>query len=216
MPGAAPSHALADLALQAFTSSAPICNEAQAASAPQTESATARAMNPALSATVAPESPRDLEPEAPGDVERTEPPASPVPTFTVVATLSADVLWLEELRYPALATEQVQLLQAMAAALGIPKSRCEVTQFNWPLHRNRQLDQGEEAATAALTGFANRKLTDKSCRAVVLLGASVGGRVTVSELSAAVKISTVSTAEMLEQPSLKARAWRDLRPLLRR
>ncbi len=217
LPGAAPSHPLASLVLKA-PASTPTGDNAKAAlaSALGTESAALPAMDPARHAALTAKSRLGAEAEAPVGGQQTAPSAVPVPTFTVVATLVADVLWLEELRYPALATEQVQLLQAMAAALGIPNSRFEVTQFNWPLHRNRQLDQGEEAAIAALTGFASRQLEEQSCRAVVLLGASVRQRVSASQLSAAVQISTVSTAEMLEQPTLKAQAWRDLRPLVQR
>jgi hypothetical protein len=140
--------------------------------------------------------------------------AAPAPAFTVVALLAGGVLWLEELSYPALATAQVQLVQSMATALGVPRCRAEVAQFKWPIHQNNQFDQGEDAARAALTGFVDRKLEEHHCRALVLLGASTAQRVLPADLTPATRVVTVSTADMLAQPGLKAQAWRDLQPIV--
>jgi hypothetical protein len=133
----------------------------------------------------------------------------------VAAVVIDDIVWLEELGYPALAKEQVQLLRAIASALGLESSRPAITQFTWPIHRNRQLDQSEAAACAALTGFVARQLQLAGARAMVMLGDDVVGRLNPGELQTENRITTVSTAQMLSEPLLKARAWADLRPLRR-
>lgn len=154
--------------------------------------------------------------------------AEPVPQFSLSAIVAGDWLWLEELAGMPLTTEQVQLVQSMAAALlrrrgggsenaasavGAPAAKPEVTQFDWPIHTNRQLDLGEQAARASVAAFVSRRLEQRGCRGVVLLGQSTAQRVPVSELMIPA-VRTASTVAILARPTLKRQVWQDLQPLL--
>ena len=163
-----------------------------------------------------------------------------VPRFSLAAIVAGDWLWLEELQGTPLATEQVQLVKAMAHALsevadhadkaasgqersGQARSsgarpsgaRPEVTQFDWPIHTNQQLDIGEEAARASIAGFIGRKLEQHQCRGLVLLGQSCKARVPMEQLEV-LTVSTAGSAELLVDGRLKKQAWRDLLPLVKR
>ena len=96
-----------------------------------------------------------------------------------------------------LASDQVQLVQAMARALaGVSKpslqssseaarpdaAQPDVQQFRWPIHTNQQLDLGEEAARAALAGFIGRRLEQQQCRGLVLLGEACRTRVPLEQM----------------------------------
>ena len=121
-----------------------------------------------------------------------------------------------------LASDQVQLVQAMATTLDRAASqqqgqaRPEIAHFDWPIHTNQQLDLGEEAARATVAGFIGRKLEQRACRGLVMLGAACASRVPLDQLHCAHTVMTVSTAQMLEYPQLKQQAWRDLRPFANR
>lgn len=139
--------------------------------------------------------------------------ASRTVEFGIAAFITDGWLWLEELPSgQALMRDQVQLVQAMAAAMGWGSRKPEIAQFNWPIYTNNQLDTGEEAARGALGGFINRKLEQSGCRSIILLGNACTHWVAVDQLSADHRISTVSTTDMLREPALKKQAWRDLLP----
>lgn len=157
----------------------------------------------------------------PAPAEKPE-PARPVakqapPRFALGVIVAAQWLWLEELPEPQMRTEQLQLIQAMAFALGGAKAegagsiRPEVEYFNWPLHTNQQLDQGIEAARSGVSGFIQRRLEQRQCRGLILLGARCAARVALEQLSCPQVVSTQSTARMLAEPLSKQQAWRDLR-----
>jgi hypothetical protein len=154
--------------------------------------------------------------------------AEPVPRFTLSAIIAGDWLWLEDLNGLPLATEQVQLVQSMALALGrdsgrdnaqsgtaAPTAKPDVAQFDWPMHTNRQLDLGEEAARASVAAFINRRLEQRGCLGLVLLGQAGAKRVSLPDMEVPTVI-TASSAEMIANPALKQQAWRDLQPLLRK
>jgi hypothetical protein len=162
-----------------------------------------------------------------------KPPAAPkvaaaatrqdaVPQFNLVAITAGDWLWLEEMGGMPLATEQVQLVAAMAQALGVAsktqpgKKRPEVAHFGWPIHTNRQLDLGEDAARASVAGFIGRKLEQQQCRGLVLLGEACKARVQLEQLDCPLVVTAASSAEMLDNPLLKKQAWRDLLPFANR
>ena len=151
--------------------------------------------------------------------------AEPVPPFGLAALVAGDWLWLEELPGVPLAREQVQLIRAMAAVLAIEAGTVQASatqpaatsvrtaQFNWPIHTNQQLDLGPEAARSAVAGFIRRKLDEHGCLGLVLLGSACAARVPLAQLDCPRVVQTVSTAEMLQNPLLKKRAWLDLRSL---
>jgi hypothetical protein len=147
----------------------------------------------------------------------------PASRFSLAAIVAGGWLWLEELSDSVLATQQVQLVQAMAHALGRTDidqgrrepgpERPEVTQFNWPIHTNRQLDIGPEAARSSVAGFIQRKLDQRACHGLVLLGEACATRVPVDQFSGLRLCCTASTASMLRDPQLKRQVWRDLQTL---
>jgi len=148
---------------------------------------------------------------------------SSVPRFSLTAIVAGNWLWLEELGDMPLTTEQVRLVQSMARAMSLSLGqgesvaaaggRPEVTQFDWPIHTNHQLDLGEEAARAGVAGFVGRKLEQYGCGGLVLLGQSCARHVPVQEMKIPV-VSTASSAEILAGPALKPQVWQDLRPLV--
>jgi hypothetical protein len=165
------------------------------------------------------ESPKAMADEVPVSAQPL-PRSESVPRFSLTAIVAGDWLWLEELAGP-LMTEQVKLIQSMAQALalyqqsgsGPAKSvRPDVTQFDWPIHTNHQLDLGAAAALASVAGFVERRLEQHGCRGLVLLGQACAKRVPQQEISL-MTVSTVSSAELLAQPALKPQVWRDLLPL---
>jgi hypothetical protein len=155
----------------------------------------------------------------PSPVTASTPPLqNEVSRFSLIAIVTGGWLWLEDMDGMPLAREQVQLVQAMAqtlAGVDMPSSAVagpEIAQFDWPIHTNQQLDLGEEAALASVAGFVGRKLEQQRCRGLVLLGDKCAGRVPLAQLDCARAVSTVSSAQMLQNPQLKKQAWRDLLP----
>lgn len=168
--------------------------------------------------------PRDwLEPQAQSHSKASEPspsgdgsPASvPVERFSLAAVVAGPYLWLEEIPEGVIGREQVALMRAMARALGAAQHKPTVAQFDWPLHNNRQLDQGEAAARAALGSFVLRQMEQHRCEAVILLGETCRQRLGELPGGPAV-VATESTARMLADPSGKRGVWRDLQSLRNR
>ena len=163
------------------------------------------------------------------------PPHTPVPAkapvqqqasvsrFSLAAIVAGGWLWLEDLAGLPLATEQVRLVQAMAQALGVRGAgadnaasgldRPEVAQFDWPIHTNQQLDIGAEAARASVAAFVGRKLEQRHCRGLVLLGQACTARVPLEQVGV-LTVTTTSSADILANPEVKRQVWRDLLPLL--
>jgi hypothetical protein len=133
--------------------------------------------------------------------------------FSLAVLVAGRWLWLEEPAGRELGQEQLQLVQAMARALGQTGSVAEVSRFDWPMHSNPQLDQSDEAAGCAAAAFISRKLEQYRCQALVLLGARARGRVPLAQLGGATVVATAGTAEMLADPWLKRQVWQDLQPL---
>ncbi|WP_165787205.1 hypothetical protein [Pseudohalioglobus lutimaris] len=121
--------------------------------------------------------------------------------------------WLESLEGLPLASEQIRLIHAMARAIKGEVAAPKVAQFDWPMHSSRQLDQGADAARAALAAFLLRHIEEQHCRAVVMLGEAGAGFVDTGQLGAITHVHTCSTIEMLEKPACKRQVWSDLQPL---
>ena len=140
--------------------------------------------------------------------------------FSLAAVVAGGWLWLEEIEHSTMTPEQLQLVQAMVRALstaasardrdGQPAS-LEVEYFKWPLHNNRQLDQGEEAARHGVAGFVQRRLELRQCSAMVLLGEACRSRVPLQLLDCPRVLVVPSTASMLTNPLAKKQVWRELR-----
>ena len=138
---------------------------------------------------------------------------SNVVEFSVIACMTGKWLWLEELPpHEALMRDQVLLIQAMARALGWGSDKPEISQFNWPMHNNSQLDLGEDAARASLGSFVNRRLEAEGCCGLVLLGADCQRWLPRDQQGTGQRVLTVSTREMIVNPQQKKQAWRDLLP----
>jgi hypothetical protein len=176
---------------------------------------------------IAGSSPKQPEPARPA----TPVPAAAgtVPRFSLTAIAAGGWLWLEQLQGSALAGEQLQLVQAMAHALGRihPRAnetesarpsaarpiaaRPEYAQFDWPIHNNAQLDLGMEAARSSVAGFIQRKLDQYNCIGLVLLGQACEAIVPVEQIDCELLLRTLSSAEMLADSRLKKQAWAQLR-----
>ncbi|MEE4146823.1 MAG: hypothetical protein V2I26_18605 [Halieaceae bacterium] len=147
--------------------------------------------------------------------------------FSLAAVTCGGWLWLEELEGAPFTAPQLQLVQAMAGALGRLDGDGEagrgpaadagalLTQFDWPMHSNLQLDLGQEAAGASVAAFIRRKLEQGECAGLILLGPGCEARVPLDQLDGARIVRTVSTARMLRDPLLKRQAWQDLGPICR-
>ncbi len=133
-----------------------------------------------------------------------------VPPFSIAAVTAGGFLWLEQLTGPFVSRDQVHLIRAMAKALALPEGELDVSQFDWPIHKNTQLDLGAQAARAGLAGFVQRKLGLKQCRGLVFLGSASGEKLDTTQLEFEHCLTTVSTVEMLRDPQLKKQAWLDL------
>ncbi|MCB1841949.1 MAG: hypothetical protein KDI09_03210 [Halioglobus sp.] len=137
--------------------------------------------------------------------------------FSLVAMFAGRWLWLESMDDRPLASDQVALVQGMAYALAFPHSGAgntapQVATFDWPMHNNRQLDSGLEAARASLSAFLLRRIQQQACAGVVLLGDACERWVDVAQLPLPV-VTVPSSAQMLARPALKPEAWRALQVL---
>ncbi len=200
LPGAAPTRRLA--LLQVTPQPAPVADQ----------SAAAQPRMPRLD-----EAPRPV-PATPPAVPQTRNNAMPrgaVGRFSLAAITVGGYIWVEELVQVALAREQVQLVHAMARAVSRDAAAPNVQQFDWPLHNNHQLDQGEDAARAAVAGFLQRQIDQQSCRGLVLLGDGSPRRVALDLLGDITVVKTLDTLSLLADPQLKKQAWRDLQPIVR-
>lgn len=152
--------------------------------------------------------------EAVAPVDKPQRPA--MVRFNLAAVFAGGVAWLESLEGRPLATEQVKLIHAMARAVHGEVAAPKVAQFDWPLHSNHQLNQDIGAARAAVGAFLQRHVDEQHCRAVVILGQQGAEFVDVGQLGGMACVVTLSTAEMLQNPSCKRRVWSDLQALVLR
>ena len=133
--------------------------------------------------------------------------------FRLAVIVCARRLWLEDLGDEALATEQLQLVVAIARALEHGAGEAAepaVTQFDWPLHDNRQLDLGADEAAAALSSFLGRRLHERACVELMCLGQAAAERVAPLALSCPVR-HLPATKALLRDPLRKRELWRELR-----
>ncbi len=144
----------------------------------------------------------------------------PAQKFSLAIIIIGRVLWLEELSQALLSREQVQLVQAMSSALqridpsdaGSAKvaGAVDISQFDWPIHTNAQLDLSEAAARASVSGFIQRKVEQHQCHRVIVLGPNSLRRLSVDTVAVEHTLTSVSTAQMLHDPALKKQVWSEL------
>ncbi|TDG12181.1 hypothetical protein E2F43_17710 [Seongchinamella unica] len=155
---------------------------------------------------------------SPAVVDRQARRQSDAPTvrFSLAAVFSGGIAWVESLGDRPLAREQVQLIQGMARAVHGSVDAPTVAQFDWPIHNNPQLDQGETAARAGVQAFLLRHIEEQKCRGLVILGEEASAYVDAGGLGDLARVSTLSTLQMIEQPASKRQVWSDLQPLVLR
>jgi hypothetical protein len=136
--------------------------------------------------------------------------------FNLVAVFVGGAAWLESLDDRPLASEQVKLIHAMARAIHREAATPKVAQFEWPMHNSRQLDQGADAARAALSAFLMRHIEEQKCRALVSLGEAAAEYVNTAALGEITHVTTHSTIDMLEKPACKRQVWSDLQAIVLR
>jgi len=220
LAGAAPTRRLAIRATPSVTNSAPAMPAPAARRRQSLSAGLSAAPLPDLGKPAARAGSAGSAPVAP---ESRPTAGEPALRFSLMAVSCGGWLWLEELKQTPGSPEQVQLIQAMAVALGAQPASSgvdspggkppQVTRFDWPIHANRQLDQGEEAARHGVTGFIQRKLDEEGHVGLVLLGKGSEARILPDELQCPRIGRTAATAEILRDPLLKKQVWRDLRPL---
>lgn len=137
-----------------------------------------------------------------------------VPPFSIAAVSIGGWLWLEELPQRVVSRDQVHLMRAMVRALGLEEGELTVSQFDWPIHNNAQLDLTEEAACAALGGFVYNKIEKGHSKGLVILGATTAKKLNVSQLGIKRCVTTLSTAAMLTTPELKKQTWIELQQVV--
>ncbi|MEZ5556781.1 hypothetical protein [Haliea sp.] len=141
-----------------------------------------------------------------------KPAVAPAVTFSIVSIVAGGCLWLHSADGGDLPADELQLMRAMGFARAVRaggrrEGALPPTRFDWPMHTNRQLDLGEEAAAAALTGFVLRQLRDRDCHGLVLLGERAGQYLLQPELDGVRTVRLPACAEMIAAPALKRDAW---------
>ena len=134
--------------------------------------------------------------------------------FSVAASAAGGWLWVDEIppgRDPG--SDYAQLLAAICRALGLPAEPPSVQLFTFPAADNAALAGGLEEARQALFGFLNGRVVRGTPGRVVLLGELTAPWFDASFVQELPVTHTVSAWGMLRDPRLKARAWRDLKPL---
>ena len=156
---------------------------------------------------------KQVEPASPDVATNTKASTSITP-FSIAAVSVGGWLWLEDLPQRVVSRDQVHLVRAMVRALGFEEGELAVSQFDWPIHNNAQLDLTEEAACAALGGFVYNKMEKQRCKGLVVLGAATAKKLNVSQLDITHCVTTLSTAAMLAKPELKKQAWIELQQIV--
>ena len=121
--------------------------------------------------------------------------------------------------------DYLQLLHNLLFALGAGKQQLSIDAFVWPMRKNSQVDQSENAARETLAAFLAKQVQQLSTRYIILMGDTavkylLDTELATGEFSAhaqldAQLIRTQSVSPLLSSPALKRDVWRDLQPLHR-
>ncbi len=151
---------------------------------------------------------------APAAMAPTRPQATDTPVFTVAASEAGGWLWVDEIpagRDPG--QDYGPLLGAICQALGLAEQAPQVQLFNYPVAAGAALAGGVDEARQALFGFLSGRISRIQPQRIILLGELDQPWFDVACLDGVQVTRTVSAWGMLRDPALKARAWRDLKPL---
>ncbi|MEM6606083.1 MAG: hypothetical protein AAF671_10000, partial [Pseudomonadota bacterium] len=141
------------------------------------------------------------------------PERAPVVEFSLAAFVCAGRLWVEELPENLIQQDQRSLVAMMGVALSHPEvveRTAQVYQFDWPLHKNSQLDLSEAEATLALESFLRRQIENHQCSELICLGEGAVRRVAGFALDIN-QTAIPSTIDMIRNPERKRDAWLALR-----
>jgi hypothetical protein len=108
-------------------------------------------------------------------------------------------------------TDYLRLLQNMLLAVGAGQQAIQLDPFVWPMVKNAQIDQGDDAARQTLAVYINKLIEDLSVKYLLVMGDNA--RTYVAPEQAVMRIDTVSALRMLAEPVLKRQAWQDLQAL---
>lgn len=136
---------------------------------------------------------------------------SPHLRFALILVRFGGILWIDTLSDGrGVDREYLRLIVSIGRALGKEGSQPDYEVFEWPLVRNRQVNQGEDAAREAIEEFVTRQLKDNGISRVVILGKQP---VKLDGHSVDTTSSSVSGWDMLKNSAHKRTAWQELKHL---
>jgi hypothetical protein len=147
-----------------------------------------------------------------------------VPQFSLTVIRGQNLLIIDEgLAGHINPNEYLQLLQNMLFAVGAGKQSLSIGGFAWPMAKNSPLDQTELAARQTLQSFLGKLTEQLQARYWLLMGDTAARYVAEPDLAkgslvahaslSLQMIRTESAAQMLAEPTLKARVWQQLQVL---
>lgn len=131
--------------------------------------------------------------------------------FSLITVRFGGLLWVDNLPLGrGVDREYLHLIVSISRALGRDGEQPEYSVFEWPLVKNRQTNQGEDAAREAVEEFVARQLGENAIKQLIVLGEQP---VKHGLHTAEIIYSSVSVWSMLESSELKRTAWQELKPL---
>lgn len=131
--------------------------------------------------------------------------------FSLIMVRFGGMLWVDSLPLGrGVDRDYVRLIVAISRALGRDGEQPEYSVFEWPLVKNRQIDQGEDAAREAVEEFVGRQLKDNAIKQLIVLGEQP---IKHDSHSTETVYSSVSVWSLLQNSELKRAAWQELKPL---
>ncbi len=131
--------------------------------------------------------------------------------FSLIMVRFAGLLWIDSLPLGrGVDRDYLRLIVAISRALGRDGLQPEYSVFEWPLVKNRQTNQGGDAAREAVEEFVGRQLKDNAIEQLVVFGEQP---VKYDSHSVETIYSSVSVWSMLQNSDLKRAVWQELKPL---
>lgn len=148
------------------------------------------------------------------------------PQFSLTIIRGANILLIDEgLNSTVDSLEYLQLITNILFAVGAKVQQLTLGSFNWPMVRNKQIDQSGLAAKQTLEAFLRKQVSHLSLSYIVVLGetaktylceqSSLNGKFIAHEELSVELICTHSATQMMNEASVKKSVWSDLQPLFR-